>query len=113
MLGEEKADFQTFWHAFHKEYASIKMPKIARDYFTELELCRVEMVGGEKFPGAKINLNAYLNAQAKKGIDNKAPPFNPLAANLWLKQLNGEAYLRIVRMLSMLFSPLFLLILII
>ena len=85
-----EADFQTFWHAFHKEYASIKMPKIARDFFTELELSRVEMVGGEKFPGAKINLNAYLNTQAKKGIDNKVPPLNPLAVNLWLKQLNGE-----------------------
>jgi cobaltochelatase CobT len=48
------------------------------------------MVGGDRFPGAKINLNAYLNTQAKKGIDNKVPPFNPLAANLWLKQLNGE-----------------------
>ena len=85
-----EADFQTFWHTFHKEYASIKMPKIARDFFTELELSRVEMVGGEKFPGAKINLNAYLNTQAKKGIDNKVSPLNPLAVNLWLKQLNGE-----------------------
>ena len=85
-----EADFQTFWHTFHKEYASIKMPKIARDFFAELELSRVEMVGGEKFPGAKINLNAYLNTQAKKGIDNKVPPLNPLAVNLWLKQLNGE-----------------------
>ena len=86
-----EADFQAFWQAFHKEHASLKMPKIARDFFTELELCRVEMIGGKKFPGAKINLNAYLNTQAKKGIDNKVPPFNPLAANLWLKELNGES----------------------
>ncbi|MDG1061415.1 MAG: cobalt chelatase [SAR86 cluster bacterium] len=85
-----EVDFQSFWHIFHNEYASLKMPKIARDFFTELELSRVEMVGGDRFPGAKINLNAYLNTQAKKGIDNKVPPFNPLAANLWLKQLNGE-----------------------
>ena len=85
------ADFQAFWQAFHKEHASLKMPKIARDFFTELELCRVEMIGGKKFPGARINLNAYLNTQAKKGIDNKVPPFNPLAANLWLKELNGES----------------------
>jgi cobaltochelatase CobT len=85
-----EVDFQSFWHTFHNEYASLKMPKIARDFFTELELSRVEMVGGDRFPGAKINLNAYLNTQAKKGIDNKVPPFNPLAANLWLKQLNGE-----------------------
>ena len=85
-----EVDFQSFWHTFHNEYASLKMPKIARDFFTELELSRVEMVGGDRFPGAKINLNAYLNTQVKKGIDNRVPPFNPLAANLWLKQLNGE-----------------------
>ncbi len=86
-----EGDFQAFWHAFHKEHASLKMPKIARDFFAELELSRVEMIGCERFPGAKINLNAYLNTQAKKGIDNKVPPLNPLAANLWLKQLNGES----------------------
>ena len=85
-----EGDFQAFWQTFHKEYPSIKMPKIARDFFAELELSRVEMIGGDKFPGAKINLNAYLNTLAKKGIDNKVHPFNPLAANLWLKQLNGE-----------------------
>ena len=85
-----EGDFQAFWHAFHKEYPSLKMPKIARDFYAELELSRVEMVGGDKFPGAKINLNAYLNTQAKKAIDNKVPPLNPLAVNLWLKQLNGE-----------------------
>jgi len=86
-----EGDFQAFWHAFHKENTSLKMPKIARDFFAELELSRVEMIGCERFPGAKINLNAYLNTQAKKGIDNKVPPLNPLAANLWLKQLNGES----------------------
>ncbi len=85
-----EGDFQAFWQTFHKEYSSLKMPKIARDFFAELELCRVEMVGGRKFPGAKINLNAYLNTLAKKAVNNKVPAFNPLAANLWLKQLNGE-----------------------
>ena len=85
-----EGDFQAFWQTYHKEYSSLKMPKIARDFFAELELCRVEMVGGRKFPGAKINLNAYLNTLAKKAINNKVPAFNPLAANLWLKQLNGE-----------------------
>ena len=85
-----ECDFQTFWHTFHKENPSLKMPKIARDFFAELELSRAEMVGGEKYPGARINVNAYLNTQAKKGLDSKVPPFNPLAANLWLKQLNGE-----------------------
>ena len=85
-----EADFQTFWHTFHNDDASLKIPKIARDFFLELELSRVEIIGGETFPGAKINLNAYLNTQAKIGIDNKVPALNPLAANLWLKQINGE-----------------------
>ena len=88
-----EADFQAFWHAFHKEHDAPKMPKIARDFFVELELSRVEIFGGETFPGSKINVNAYLNTQAKKGIDNKVPPLNPLAANLWLKQLNGDVLL--------------------
>ena len=88
-----EADFQAFWHAFHKEHEAPKMPKIARDFFLELELSRVEIVGGETFPGSKINVNAYLNTQAKKGIDNKVSPLNPLAANLWLKQLNGDVLL--------------------
>ena len=38
-----EADFQTFWHTFHNDDASLKMPKIARDFFLELELSRVEI----------------------------------------------------------------------
>ena len=84
-----EADFQAFWHLYHKENPSLKMPKIARDFFAELELSRVEMIGGEAFPGAKTNLSLFLNAEAKKNIDNKIPSINPLASNLWLKKLNG------------------------
>ena len=85
-----EADFQAFWHAFHKDNENIRMPKIARDFFSELELSRVEIIGSEAFPGAKINLSAYLNSQAKKDVDNRVPSINPLAANLWLKHLNGH-----------------------
>ena len=85
-----EADFQAFWFAFHQEHKTPKMPKIARDFFIELELSRVEIVGGEAFPGSRMNINAYLNAQAKKGIDMKVSAINPLAANLWLKKLNGD-----------------------
>ena len=48
------------------------------------------MIGGETFPGAKSNLSLFLNAEAKKNIDNKIPSINPLATNLWLKKLNGD-----------------------
>ena len=85
-----EADFQAFWHLHHKENPSVKMPKVARDFFAELELSRVEIIGGETFPGAKSNLSLFLNAEAKKNIDNKIPSINPLASNLWLKKLNGD-----------------------
>ena len=85
-----EADFQAFWHLYHKENPPLKMPKIARDFFAELELSRVEMIGGETFPGAKSNLSLFLNTEAKKNIDNKIPSINPLASNLWLKKLNGD-----------------------
>ena len=49
-----EGDFQAFWQTFHKEYSSLKMPKIARDFFAELELCRVEMVGGRNFQAPKL-----------------------------------------------------------
>jgi cobaltochelatase CobT len=88
-----EADFQAFWHNFHAELGPLKMPKIARDFFAELELSRVEMLGGDSFPGSKLNINAYLDTQAKKAIDNKTPALNPLAANLWLKKLNGDVLL--------------------
>ena len=73
-----EADFQAFWHNFHAELGPLKMPKIARDFFAELELSRVEMLGGDSFPGSKLNINAYLDTQAKKAIDNKTPALNPL-----------------------------------
>lgn len=83
-------DFQTFWQTFHQDTGELKMPKLARDIFAELELSRVEMLGGSTFPGAQSNIQQYLETEAKKNIDNKAPALNPLAANLWLKELNGE-----------------------
>jgi cobaltochelatase CobT len=85
-----ESDFQTFWHSLHKEAGELKMPKLARDFFAELELSRVEMVGGADFPGAKSNIQKYLETEAKKNKDNKAPALNPLAVNLWLKKINGE-----------------------
>ena len=85
-----ESDFQTFWHSLHKDIGELKMPKLARDFFAELELSRVEMLGGSNFPGAKSNIQKYLETEAKKNIDNKAPALNPLAINLWLKKINGE-----------------------
>jgi cobaltochelatase CobT len=85
-----ESDFQAFWHAFHKAHEDLRMPKLARDFFTELELSRVELLGGNSFPGAQLNIQAFLDAEAKKSIDNKIPAMNSLAANLWLKKISGQ-----------------------
>ena len=37
-----EADFQAFWQAFHQEHASLKMPKIARDFFTNLSFVELK-----------------------------------------------------------------------
>ena len=59
-----EADFQAFWHLHHKENPPLKMPKIARDFFAELELSRVEN-WRRNFPGTK-NLSLFLNAEGRK-----------------------------------------------
>jgi cobaltochelatase CobT len=85
-----ESDFQAFWHAFHKAHEDLRMPKLARDFFIELELSRVELLGGNSFPGAQLNIQSFLDAEAKKSIDNKIPAMNSLAANLWLKKISGH-----------------------
>ena len=85
-----EADYQTFWNTFHKDDSALKMPKLARDFFVELELARVELLGGSIYKGAEINMRQTLEMEAKKNIDNKVPAMNPLAINLWLKKTAGQ-----------------------
>ncbi len=89
-----EADFQAFWHVFHKDNNHLEMSKLARDFLGELELSRVEILGGKNFPGAQLNIHQYLDAEAKKTIDNKVPSINPLAINLWLKSISGQKLLQ-------------------
>lgn len=89
-----EADFQAFWHVFHKDNNHLEMSKLTRDFLGELELSRVEILGGKNFPGAQLNIHQYLDAEAKKTIDNKVPSINPLAINLWLKSISGQKLLQ-------------------
>tara|TARA_B100001105_G_scaffold14734_1_gene10735 strand:- start:866 stop:2635 length:1770 start_codon:yes stop_codon:yes gene_type:complete len=89
-----EADFQAFWHVFHKDNNHLEMSKLTRDFLGELELSRVEILGGKNFPGAQLNIHQYLDAEAKKTIDNKVPAINPLAINLWLKSISGQKLLQ-------------------
>ena len=66
-----EADFQAFWHVFHKDNNHLEMSKLTRDFLGELELSRVEILGGKNFPGAQLNIHQYLDAEAKKTIDIK------------------------------------------
>ncbi|SVC33316.1 uncharacterized protein METZ01_LOCUS286170, partial [marine metagenome] len=70
------------------------MSKLTRDFLGELELSRVEILGGKNFPGAQLNIHQYLDVEAKKTIDNKVPAINPLAINLWLKNIGGQKLLQ-------------------
>ena len=89
-----EADFQAFWHVFHKDNNHLEMSKLTRDFLGELELSRVEILGGKNFPGAQLNIHQYLDAEAKKTINNKVPAINPLAINLWLKSISGQKLLQ-------------------
>ena len=89
-----EADFQAFWHVFHKDNNHLEMSKLTRDFLGELELSRVEILGGKNFPGAQLNIHQYLDVEAKKTIDNKVPAINPLAINLWLKSISGQKLLQ-------------------
>jgi len=51
-------------------------------------------LGGKNFPGAQLNIHQYLDAEAKKTINNKVPAINPLAINLWLKSISGQKLLQ-------------------
>ena len=68
-----EADFQAFWHVFHKDNNHLEMSKLTRDFLGELELSRVEILGGKNFPGAQLNIHQYLDVEAKKTIDNFIP----------------------------------------
>ena len=89
-----EADFQAFWHVFHKDNNHLEMSKLTKDFLGELELSRVEILGGKNFPGAQLNIHQYLDAEAKKTINNKVPAINPLAINLWLKSISGQKLLQ-------------------
>jgi cobaltochelatase CobT len=55
-----EADFQAFWNLYHKNLEELPLKKDAREIFQELELSRVEILGGDKYKGAKQNIIAHI-----------------------------------------------------
>ena len=43
-----EGDFQAFWNLYHQDLKELPLTKEAREIFKELELSRVEILGGNK-----------------------------------------------------------------
>ncbi len=83
-------DSQAFWNLFHKE-----IPKMIdsryKQYLNELELARVEILGGKTYEGTVSNIasstaNRFNEAFANYDEKNSIPP---IALNIFLKELYG------------------------
>ena len=84
-----EADFQSFWHLFHKEKNDPSLTLAARIIFNELEMSRTEILGANLYKGSKTNIINYLDNKSLNIEDRKSPNFLALCSNLWLKDLMG------------------------
>ena len=82
-----ESDYQAFWHLYHKETQEVSLTLPARMIFNELEISRVELLGSDKYIGAKKNISEYLNQRSLNMHDKKSLNFLSYGANLWLKSL--------------------------
>ena len=87
-----EGDFQAFWNLYHKNLEDLPLTKDAREVFKELELSRVEIIGGNKYRGAKKNITSHLQQKSSELINEKIQSQLPFAANLWLKHINGYKF---------------------
>ena len=64
------------------------LASIAQEIIDELEISRVEILGGRELKGAKKNISKYYNKISEDIYDfNEA---TPLIFNLWLKDISGN-----------------------
>ena len=82
-----EADFQAFWHLFHKIKPEVQLSVPARVVFNELEMSRVEILGSNYYIGSKTNIGEYL--KTINIDDKKSPHYLALCTNLWLKDASG------------------------
>ena len=88
-----ESDFQAFWNLYHQNLEELPLKKDAREVFQELELSRVEILGGDKYKGAKQNIIAHIEQKSAELIHEKIQSQLPFAVNLWLKHVNGYKFL--------------------
>ena len=83
-------DSQAFWNLFHKESPKM-IDSRYKQYLNELELARVEILGGKTYEGTISNIasstaNRFNEAFANYDEKNSIPP---IALNIFLKELYG------------------------
>ena len=87
-----EADFQAFWNLYHQNLEELPLKKDAREIFQELELSRVEILGGDKYKGAKKNITAHIEQKSAELTHEKIQSQLPFAVNLWLKHVSGYKF---------------------
>lgn len=83
-------DSQAFWNLFHKEGPQM-IDSRYKQYLNELELARVEILGGKTYEGTISNItsstaNRFNEAFASNDEKDSIPP---IALNIFLKELYG------------------------
>ena len=83
-------DSQAFWNLFHKESPKM-IDSRYKQYLDELELARVEILGGKTYEGTISNItsstaNLFNEAFANNDEKDLIPP---IALNIFLKELYG------------------------
>ena len=84
-----ESDFQAFWMKYHSNKIIKKnVNPIAQEIIDELEISRVEILGGRELKGAQKNISKYYSKISEDIFDfNEAAP---LIFNLWLKDISGN-----------------------
>ena len=78
-----EADFQAFWNLYHQNLEELPLKKDAREIFQELELSRVEILGGDKYKGAKKNIIAHIEQKSAELTHEKIQSQLPFADAVW------------------------------
>jgi cobaltochelatase CobT len=88
-----ESDFQAFWMKYHSNKIIKKnVSFIAQEIIDDLEISRVEILGGRELKGAKKNISKYYSKISEEIFDFSEA--TPLIFNLWLKDISGNGLSR-------------------
>ena len=83
-------DSQAFWNLFHKESPKL-IDSRYKQYLNELELARVEILGGKTYEGTISNITSSTANRFNEAFasNDEKDPIPPIALNIFLKELYG------------------------